>query len=225
MNMNVDYFDNRIEISSNCVNAIEIENKRCFCRFIYDLRNLVLEGYSNSIKFFDEGFIEKNMTDRIKIFIDFFDLGFDTKKCLNDVSRYVIENIDEEHKNDLINEYDKITKIYKKILNDMDMSLSIGTELNLQNITKCLKISINESNQMLENFLSLIDLEKNLHPNSMLVFVNLKQYLSKDELLELYKYAIYNQVLLLLVDSQSYGITLEYEKKLIIDENLDEFVL
>lgn len=28
-----------------------------------------------------------------------------------------------------------------------------------------------------------------------------------------------------LVDSQSYGVTLKYEKKLIIDDNLDEFVL
>ncbi len=29
---------------------------------------------------------------------------------------------------------------------------------------------------------------------------------------------------IVLIDSQSYGIKLEYENKLIIDENLDEFV-
>ena len=47
----------------------------------------------------------------------------------------------------------------------------------------------------------------------------------KNELIELYKYAIYNNVNIFLVDSQSYGVTLKYEKKLIIDDNLDEFVL
>lgn len=40
-----------------------------------------------------------------------------------------------------------------------------------------------------------------------------------------YKYAIYNNIKIVLIDSQSYGIKLEYENKLIIDENLDEFVL
>ena len=59
----------------------------------------------------------------------------------------------------------------------------------------------------------------------ILVFINLKQYLSKNELLELYKYSIYNQVQIILIDSQSYGVTLEYEKKLIIDDNLEEIVL
>ena len=78
---------------------------------------------------------------------------------------------------------------------------------------------------MLDNLLLLIDLENTLKFNNILVFVNLKQYLSKNELIEFYKYAIYNKIQILLIDSQAYGVTLEYEKKLIIDENLDEFVI
>ena len=42
---------------------------------------------------------------------------------------------------------------------------------------------------------------------------------------ELYKYSIYNGIPLLLIDSQCYGGTLNNEKKLIIDENLDEFMI
>lgn len=36
---------------------------------------------------------------------------------------------------------------------------------------------------------------------------------------------MYNQVNIVLIDSQSYGVKLEYEKKLIIDQDLDEFML
>ena len=56
-------------------------------------------------------------------------------------------------------------------------------------------------------------------------FINLKQYLTNDELLELYKYSIYCQIPIVLIDSQTYGTSLKYEKKLIIDSELDEFML
>ena len=82
-----------------------------------------------------------------------------------------------------------------------------------------------EKDELLDNLLLLIDLENTLKFNNILVFVNLKQYLSKNELIEFYKYAIYSKIQILLIDSQAYGVTLEYEKKLIIDENLDEFVI
>ena len=71
----------------------------------------------------------------------------------------------------------------------------------------------------------LIDLEKILKLNSILFFINLKQFLNNDELIELYKYAIYNNIIIVLIDSQSYGVPLKFEKKLIVDSDLEEFVL
>lgn len=55
--------------------------------------------------------------------------------------------------------------------------------------------------------------------------INLKQYLNKNELIELYKYSIYNEINIVLVDCETYGITTNNGKKLVIDENLDEYVL
>jgi len=69
------------------------------------------------------------------------------------------------------------------------------------------------------------DIENVFKIDVLLVFVNLKQYLSTNELAELYKYSLYNDVQILLIDSQSYGATIDNEKKLIIDSNLDEFLL
>lgn len=55
--------------------------------------------------------------------------------------------------------------------------------------------------------------------------MNLKQYLNKVELIELYKYSIYNGVNIILIDSQAYGVKMEYERKLIIDNSLEEYML
>ena len=95
----------------------------------------------------------------------------------------------------------------------------------MENLFKILKISINKKDSLIDNLFLIIDLENKFKLNKLLVFINLKQYLSKEELIEFYKYCIYNNVMIILVDSQTYGTTIKYEKKLIIDSNLDEYLL
>ena len=224
MKMNVDFFDNKIYFDIDYINVIEIENKIYFYRFINSLNNIINNGFSDDIIFFNND-IEKNMNGKIRLFIDYFNLGFDSKKYEKDINKYINESINEEDKNNLIIQYNKIIKIYNKILNSIDLPLTVEKEINIDNITKLIKISIKNKNNLLENILILIDLEQILKTNSILFFVNLKQYLTNIELIELYKYAIYNKVKIILIDSQSYGCTLKYEKKLIIDENLEEYML
>lgn len=224
MNIKIEYFDNVISLVSGIINVIEIENKKYFYRCINDLYLICNEGYSDDIIFFEEE-KEKNMNGKIKVFINYFDFQFDSKKYLNDICKYVNENIDDEYKNDLVILYNKIIKVYKKVLNGLDLPLSVETDVSVDTIIRFVKVGIKPKIELLDNLFLLIDLEKVLKTNNLLIFVNLKQYLSKNELVELYKYAIYNNVQLLLIDSQAYGGTLEYEKKIIVDENLDEFVI
>lgn len=224
MNMKIEYFDNIVNFYHDNINVIEIENKKYFYRFVNDLYSIVNNGYTDDISFFDET-AEKNMNGKIKLFVDFFDFKFDSKKYATDISKFVNESIDNENRDALSVLYNKIVKIYNKILNDVDLPLTVETDVSIETITKLVKVGIDSRNELLDNLFLLIDLEKTLKTNNLLVFVNLKQYLSKTELVELYKYSIYNNIFILLIDSQAYGGTLEYEKKLIIDENLDEFMI
>ena len=105
------------------------------------------------------------------------------------------------------------------------MNLSLNSDFDLDIVIKLLNISINKKDNILDNLLLLIDIEKELCLNKLLIFVNLKQYLSKSELVELYKYLLYNNIDVLLIDSQAYGVNNEYEKKLIIDEELEEYLI
>lgn len=224
MNMNIDYFDNKINFNGEHINVIEIENKKCFYRLVKDLYTMFLEGCVNDITFFEKD-KEKNMNGKLKVFTNFFNFEFDSKKYTNDISKYVSGNIAEKEKNILLSLYNKIIKTYTKILNNIDLPLNVENEVTIENITKFIKVSIDNSNELLDSLFLLIDLESTLLTNNILFFVNLKQYLSTTELIELYKYAMYKEIEIVLIDSQSYGVTLKYEKKYIIDENLDEFVL
>ena len=225
MNLKVNYFENKIAFNNDYINVIEIENKKYFYRFVNDIYNIEKIGYSDELAFFDKDNNEINLNGKLKLIVDYFDFGFDSKKSLTDLSKYVTSTIDEEDANLLQNQYNKLIKIYKKILNDIELPLYIDEEINIDLLSKVFKIGINCKNELLDNLFLIIDMEKLFKEKGSLVFINLKQYLYKKELLELYKYSIYNQVKIILIDSQSYGVTLEYEKKLIIDDNLEEIVL
>ncbi len=224
MNINVSYFDNRIIIDDDFINVIEIENKKYFYRFVSDLNRIFHEGYSDCINFFSKD-NELNMNNKIKLFVDFFNLGLESKKYDKDINRVINESITNEDKDNIISKYKKLIKTYYKALNNVDLPLMIENDCIIEDITKFMKISINGNNDLMGNLLLLIDLERVLNTKNILIFINLKQYLTKDELIELYKYSIYNQIKVILIDSQSYGCSIDYEKKFIIDENLEEYML
>ena len=224
MNLSVDYLDNKIVFANEYINAVEIENKRYVYRFVNDLYSVYINGYSDNLKFIQDN-KEINMNGKIKVFINYFDFQFDSKKYTNEISRFVSNYINEEDTKNLINLYGKMTRIYKKALNDIDLPLYVENDISIDNINKLIKLGISSKEELLDNLMLLIDLEHTLKTNNFLVFVNLKQYLTKNEVVELYKYAIYNEITIMLVDSICHGVTLKNEKKYIIDENLDEFML
>ena len=225
MKINFEYLDNQIKIVDGFINCIEVENKKYFFRIVNDLNKICNGDLSDEIICFDDNLKEINLSNKLRIFVDYFNFDFNSKKYLLDINKYITGLIDDSEKDIILKNYNKFNQIVRKIISKSELPIEFSDEICLENIIKNFKISINTKEELLDNLFLLIDLEKILKSKKNIVFINLKQYLKTEELIELYKYAIYNEVKLILIDSQSYGCTLEFESKLIIDENLDEFVL
>lgn len=225
MNINVEYLDNIILLDDNYVFSIEIENKNFFYRFVKDLYDISFGNSLEEIKTFDNNMKELNCLGKVQVYSNYFEIDFDSKKISNALLKYVNDNISDFDKQNIIKPQQKLLEVYNKILNNMDLPLVINNDISTETLGKFFKISINKPLSLLDNLFLLIDLERELKINKLLVFINLKAYLFNDELYELYKYSLYNKVKILLVDSFNYGVSLNNEKKLLIDENLDEFVL
>ena len=225
MKIKVNYLENILEISDEKILSIELENKNYFYRLVSNIYSIVNSEVVEDITFYDQNNNELNISNKIKIFVNFFNFEFDSKKYTNYINKYIINELDENDKTILLKSYNKLIENFLKILNKSDLPLQILEEVTIDNIIKNLKLTIKSKNSLLDNLLLLIELEKTLKTNNLLVFVNLKQYLTNQELIELYKYAIYNRIKILLIDSQSYGTTASYENKIIVDSNLDEFML
>ena len=225
MNLKINYFDNNIKIENDYVQVIEIENKKTLYRLVSDLYKIKNDEKLDEVFFYDDNNQEINMYNKVDLYVNFFDIDLNSKKNLNALNKNIINSLTDNVKEEILNNFKKLAKSFTKILSDIDLPLSLNDNITVEDIIKLLKISINKTDELLNNLLLIIDLEKVLKMNEILFFINLKQYLSQEELIEFYKYAIYNEIKIVLVDSQSYGIKLDYEKKLIIDANLDEFVL
>ena len=218
MKFRVSFIENLIEISNEYIRCIEIENKDYFYRFIYLLNN-----YNEDILNEDELLLMDKID--FKLVTDYFNLNINDKKILNAINKYIKENINEENYNKLLKDYQKLYKSFALSLNDIDIPLEINEDINIENIIKLMNPKIKVEKNLLKNIFTLIDIFKELNIYNLLILVNIKQYLTIDELQELYKYAIYNKLSILLIDNKTYGITQKYEKKIIIDDNLHEFVI
>ena len=225
MKLVINFLDNDLYINSERVLSIEVENKSYFYRIVNCFNSLYVGDKIDEINFYDEKFNEINLNNKILIMYDFFNFDFNSKKNISKIYKLIEDNLDEKSLQSFNSLYSKLLKILKNELNYLDINIKLDEEYKMENILKIVKLSIEKKDSLMDNLFLLIDLEKILKVNEVLVFVNLKQYLSKDELKEFYKYIVYNNVCTVFVDSQTYGIADNMENKIIIDDNLNEFVL
>ena len=223
MKLSIKYIDNNIGFDNSYINCLEIENKNYFYKVVNDINSISNGNILEDVIFSDDEYKELNLSNKINMVFDYFNFDFNSKKIISIINKKINDNISVEDKENLSKLYNKIRKIYLPILNDMDLNIDINNDFDLDSIIKLLNVSIKPKDNLLDNLFLLVDIEKELSINKIIVFINLKQYLNNNELIELYKYLLYNNVVVLLIDSQSYGVCNEYEKKLIIDDELEEY--
>lgn len=223
MNLNINFLENNIIISNEYISVLEIENKKTFYRIVNLLNKFSLGETIEEIDFYVENEEKNNI--KINLFLDYFNWNLDSKKTNNELQKNIIDKLDDEYILELTKIYKKLYNTLNKMLLEVELPLEITQDFDINIFIKNMKVTLQQKNELLDNLLLIIDITNILKLNDLLIFVNLKQYLSTTELIELYKYSIYNNIKILLIDSQTYGPTLEFEKKLIVDENLDEFML
>lgn len=160
----------------------------------------------------------------IDLLIDYFNISSNSKKYITNTLRYIENNIDDDNYEKIRKNYNKIVDIFSSTIYDLDLPLNISNDFSINKLLKLMNVSIKDTNDLLQNILTYIEISM-LIQQKTIIFINLKSYLSKAELTELYKYCIYNKVKVLLIDNSLHGTTLDYEKKLIIDCNLEEYTL
>lgn len=225
MKINVNYIDNELIVEENKILNIEIYNKKFFYRFIKDL-NLIENGNATEeISAFNKQNEEITLTNKIEILSDFLDFDLYNKKYSSDFQKYIVKNSEEKNIDKIVKEYSKVYDSISNIVNLIDIPITIKNDFDFESIIKSFKFEVNFFDNLLNNLIDLLEVKLNLSKEKIYVFINLKSYLSNEDLLELYKYIFAKNINSIFIDTNKYDDLNNNVNKIIIDTDLDEFVI
>lgn len=224
MIMSIFGLNNKISFEEGNINVLEIYNKKLFYNLI-----TILNESDNSME--DNQIVLMQNDERVSIgknvflLTDVFNIDFNSKKNLNKLYSTLIENIKNRQDDELENITLKLRNYLIEEINELPFEFSIKSELELNDLLKAFELKIDTIcyTTIVERIEFIIDIISTLKIATILVIPNLKIYLDENELLEIYKYSIYNNVQLLIIENSNSEKLLKYEIKNIIDEEFDEF--
>lgn len=225
MRIKIDFIDSTIDFDISNVYSFEIHNKKYLYRISSLFYLISNDDLPEEVECFDKDNNELKISGKVRFFSEYFDFGFDSKKYSADITKYILTNVEQYDGENILKAYSKLCKLINRELQKTDLSISISIDEGIENVIKMFKPKINQKDDLLENLFLIIDLEVALNSNKILCFMNLKQFLSKEEMLEFYKYATYNSVKVIMLESTNYDYFNEYEKVIIIDRNLEETMI
>lgn len=224
MIMSIFGLNNKILLEEGNINVLEIYNKKLF----YNLITILNESDNNME---DNQIVLMQNDERVSIdknvflLTDVVNIDFNSKKILNKIYSTLIENIKNRQDDELENITLKLRNYLIEEINELPFEFSIKSELELNDLLKAFELKIDTMcyTTIVEKIEFIIDSISTLKIATILVIPNLKIYLDENELLEIYKYSIYNNVQLLIIENSNSEKILKYEIKNIIDEEFDEF--
>lgn len=198
-------FENDIDFSKNHINVLQIQNKKLFAKMLSSFNNMC-KGLSvecdEVITLLEQDEIV-DFTKNVLFVVDFLNFDFNQRRIQTVLYQYI----------------DKIIKLEPEILCKKDISI-----LDILKIYG-VRIKANVDEKIIEKLFRIVELVQCLDLAKLIILVNVKQYLDSDEIVEFYKYCVYNNVKLLLLERGSEVSPLERERVLFVDENFDDFFI
>ncbi len=222
-------YENEICFNTEKTNIIEVKDKKLFlnlCKSFYT-HSVYDEGAEN-IKLLDGDKLLK-LSKNIIVITDILKIDFNDKSIINKLYDRIEQflNINIETKNEIITKYSALIELIDDILYDFDFDVDFNFEFTIKKFLKYLnlKVKVSENDEIIYNILLFIDIVSQFHLCSVLVFINLKNFFEDSDILEIYKYAKYKKINILLLECSNGRRLLHNEKKLYIDENYDDFIV
>ena len=224
MKLKINGFENEILFTEKNVNILTIKNTKCFSHILQILNDKINGSESNEIFLLDENNEEMNMSKEIQMVLDIFNIDYNSKKILNKIYNIIATNIQKNQDFEIEKMILNLRNYIIEEINELPFEFVMKNELEITGILKLYNLKIDEENytNILEKIEILIDILSTLDIAKILIIPNLKLFLSEEELVELYKYSLYNNINLLLIERHEEN-KLKYENCIIIDENFYDF--
>lgn len=221
MNLVTKHLENSLEIKSKTINTLVIEDTRYFSLF---LKGLIESTEIESDEFeLIEDYKTVDMTKYVEVIFDIFNLEANSANILKKMYAELEEDLNTQ---EIYTKKEELESIIANITDELiyrsRFSLKAG-EINYQNLFKAIEIEFDyEKNSVLERLIEYIKVTSELLKTKVYVIVNLDSFLSEEELVELEKFLLYNDIKVLALQNTIRREVKPSENLRIVDKDLCE---
>ncbi|MDE7424844.1 MAG: type II-A CRISPR-associated protein Csn2 [Lachnospiraceae bacterium] len=231
MKMRIFSFETEICFTDDFVDVIQVKNHKLFGNLvnsIYKMSNGVEEGIQEQIVLEEDEKI-LNFSKETMFIMDFMNFDFNQRKIQNALYRYVEEvyNLEYERFDSFQTSFYNLNLDMFDILVELPFEYECKENIEVQDYLKMIGLKIKQHGEqtVLERLLLIMDVIHYFRLAKVLFLVNVKSFLEKEELVELYKYSKYKKISLVILESGIEVKPVDYEKILFIDSDYDEILL
>ncbi len=218
--------ENEIDLNSDdVVNVIIIKDVNYFSNIIKIINDSMNGIETNEVFLLGDEEEELKINKECYLLLDLFNIDYNSKKVLTKIYDYIEDNVKNNQDYEVERLVLKIRNYLIQEINELPFEFTMKSELEITEILKLFSLKIDDENYqtILEKVEILIDILSTLEISKILIIPNLKLYLNNNELVELYKYSLYNDIKLILIEREDY-CKLKYEKVITIDENFYDYI-
>lgn len=211
--------EQQLIFQENRVNVLVIEHKELFRRMIQELAKQI-DGVEGRFVLSDNDKILKIDKD-VCLVVNPFALEINSRKALTGLYNELGKlGMNEENYLNTCRVKGQIAEYIYGLLNQVDYALKFQDDFNLQSLFKALEVEFESGEEnFLEGLVYFMDVCSKFQKVKIFAFVNLKTYLTNDELKKIYKEAFYRKIQLLLLEN-SVEQELAEEAVCIVDDDL-----
>lgn len=224
MKLKLNGFENEIEFEEEMVNVISVNNVECFRNIITSINSKILGEEINEVFLLNDEKEELDMNKEVLMVLDVFNIDYNSKKILSKIYELIEEKIVMNQDFEIDNKIFELRNYIIEEINELPFEFIMKDEIKIMDILKMysLKIDSDNYNKLTEKIEFLIDIISTLKIAKILIIPNMKLFLTDEEVVEVYKYSLYNNVNLLIIERNDRK-KLKYEKKIVIDENFYDY--
>lgn len=207
-----------MSLSENQVTVLSVENVHVYAEILQDIWNQT-QGGDGSFILSDKEKILK-ISKNVECIFNPFSLKCNDRKIINHLYQQIKEQVDGFFLEETMTINTELNQFIDALLMQMPYALKHNQEMDIMNLLKLYDVEF-ESNaeSILERIIEYLRVMSKLCGINIYVFVGLKQFLRAEELQELYKFAFYEKISIIIVESVHTPL-IEGEKGWIIDSDL-----
>ncbi len=220
--------DRPIDVADRGITMLQIESESLFARVCDSLISLKGEKAIEPYTVWTEEGGEVNPSGAFMVVVNPFDLPW-KHKCMMGGLYSKLENellIDDELRQEMIELGLALESSAHKLGFQLNANYRFGVEWNLSSYLKAFsyEVEVFDTASLLEKLISFIDLGADMSIDRVIVFINLKTFLAKNELTELQDRLFFHGIRALLLERYSSSWDEECVRKYLVDRDFVEYV-